>query len=66
MKAVPIKSFPAEVPYKDEKGNESWQACEVVAVTVEFTGHGQFIVIAADDNGVLWTHAVESVRRNAA
>lgn len=66
MQAVPIKSFPAEIPYRDEKGNKAWQACEVVAVTSEFTGHGQFIVIAPDENGMLWTHTAESVRRKAA
>lgn len=66
MQATPITPFKAEIPYKDEKGNEAWQACDVVAVTIEFTGHGQFIVIAPDENGMLWTHAVESVRRKAA
>lgn len=66
MTATPIMPFKAEVPFTDDNGKKAWQPCEVVAVSNDFTGHGQFTVLVEDDDGMLWTHTVESVRRLAA
>lgn len=66
MTATPIQPFKAEFPVSDISGAKSWQACEVVAVTNDVTGHGQFTIIVEDDDGALWTQTVESVRRKAA
>ena len=65
MTATPIVPFKAEFPAGDH-GKKYWQPCEVVAVSNEFTGHGQFTVLVEDEDGMLWTHNVESVRRLAA
>lgn len=66
MTATPIQPFKADIPVTDGNGKKSWHACEVVAVTNDVTGHGQFTVLIEDDDGMLWTHTVESVRRIAA
>lgn len=63
MTATPIQPFKAEIPVTGENGKKSWHRCEVVAVSNEFTGYGQFTVLVEDEDGLLWTHTVDCVRR---
>lgn len=66
MTATPIMPFKAEFIANTGPGAIRFRPCEVVAVSNEFTGHGQFTILVEDEDGMLWTQTVDSVRRLAA
>lgn len=66
MTATPIMPFAAEVSFTDNSGAKSWRACEVVAISNNSMGHGQFTILVEDDDGMLRPQTVYSVRRLAA
>lgn len=58
MSNIAIEKFEAEYHAAD-----GWRPCQVVGVNVgDRFGTGEFIIITADDDGVLWTGTAASVR----
>lgn len=63
---IAIQPFQAEFEIHGEDGRKKWKGCEVVGIHAERFSPGCFIVMHEDDDGALWSIAVESVRRKAA
>lgn len=65
MNTLPITPFNGEYLTKIAGGPDQWRPCEVVGVLTPDgpAAWGKFVVLVEDDDGTLYTDAVDAVRR---